>query len=271
MVTVTEQQRARQLWDQYRRRPDDTARNALVEHYLPLVKHTASRMAKRLPRRLDFDDLVSAGTFGLIDAVGRFDPARGFKFTTYCVHRIRGAIRDELRATDWMPRCSRDWGRKIDRAGEVLRDQLGRTPSQDELAAHMNISAERLRGYQRFARQIRLDSLDRDCSGGDGYKELLPADILADKRAIDPLAAACRSDVRDLLTEGLTRSEQLLIILYYYEQMTLKEAGKAVGFSESRASQVRKAVLARLKRRIETRHPEMARSMAQMTRMAEME
>jgi len=244
-------------WKSYRRRGDDEARNGLLENYLPLVKYSADRLRVRLPDEVDIDDLVSAGTFGLLDALKAYDPDRGVKFETYCAPRIRGAILDELRSMDWVPRLVRSRASKLNEANHVLEAELGRKPNERELAKKLKLPVREFRKLQRDARATGVVSLSRKWYETDGNKEVREIDVLQDKRSDDPIRSAQQKDIKNLVTRGLNRAERLIIILYYFEEMTMKEIGETLDLSESRVSQMHSAILSRLKNQLERHKKEL--------------
>jgi RNA polymerase sigma factor for flagellar operon FliA len=246
------------LWEDFTQNRSEDARNQLLENYLPIVKYTADRIHNKLPDEVDVDDLISAGVFGLMDAVNAFDPARGVKFETYCAPRIRGAILDELRSMDWVPRLVRSRAHKLNDAASVLEAQLGRKPNEKELAARMKLSMREFRKLQKDAQATGIVSLSRKWFETDSSKDVREIDIIEDKRSADPLHLVQRKDVKDLITRGLSRAERLIVILYYFEEMTMKEIGETLDLSESRVSQMHSAVIARLKGQLEKRQKELS-------------
>lgn len=244
-------------WKRFRKRRDESSRNELIEHYLRIVKYTSDRLAVRLPDEVEVDDLFSAGIFGLMDAIEAFDASRGVKFETYCVPRIRGAILDELRSMDWVPRLVRSRAHKLNRASQVLQAQLGRAPNERELTKEMKLSVKEFRKLQRDARAVGLVSLSRKWFETDSNKDVREIDVLEDKRSSNPFLTAQRKDIKELVTRGLSRAERLIIILYYFEEMTMKEIGETLDLSESRVSQMHSAILGRLKHQLEKRQKEL--------------
>jgi len=245
------------VWKKYRKSKDVASRNVLMEHYLRIVKYTADRLAVRLPDEVDVDDLISAGIFGLMDALDAYDHTRGVKFETYCVPRIRGAILDELRSMDWVPRLVRSRAHKLGRATQVLEAQLGRAPNEKELTKQMQLSQKDFRKLQRDAQAVGLVSLSRKWFETDSNKDVREIDVLEDKRSKDPFEAAQRKDIKELVTRGLSRAERLIILLYYFEEMTMKEIGDTLDLSESRVSQMHSAILGRLKGQLNRRQKEL--------------
>ncbi len=245
------------LWKKYKRRPDKGLRNQLIEHYLPLVKYNAERICAKLPDEVELDDLMSAGIFGLIDAIDAFDLDRGVKFETYSATRIRGAILDELRTMDWVPRLVRSRAHKLDAMSKELEAELGRIPSEDEIARRMNMSREEFDRLLRDATAVTLVSLNRKYFETDSNKDVREIDVLEDKRGRDPVHEIQKRDLKDFVTKGLTRAERLIIVLYYYEEMTMKEIGATLDLSESRVSQMHSSILNRLKAQLNERKREL--------------
>ena len=241
-------------WKGYKRTGDQETRNRLVQNYLPLVKYAAERLGAKLPHEVDVDDLMSAGIFGLMDAVKAFDPKRGVKFETYCAARIRGAILDELRSMDWVPRLVRARASKLNEARQTLEAQLGRRPSEKELAERLRLSMREFRKLQRDAQAVGVVSLDKKWFETDSHKDVREIDVLEDRKSVDPVLAARQKDVRELVTRGLNRAERLIILLYYFEEMTMKEIGATLDLSESRVSQMHSAILERLRTQLERRY-----------------
>jgi RNA polymerase sigma factor for flagellar operon FliA len=237
-------------WREFARTRTEDLRNRLIEHYLPIVKYTAERLYTKLPGEVDVDDLISAGTFGLVDAIKAFDLGRGVKFETYCAQRIRGAILDELRSMDWVPRLVRSRAHKLDDARVALEMEMGRKPTEAELAKKLRISQTEVRKLQRDAKAVGLVSLSRKWFETDSNRDVREIDVLEDKRAVDPFRQFQRKDVKEWVTKGLSRAERLIIILYYFEDMTMKEIGETLALSESRVSQMHSAILERLKQHL---------------------
>lgn len=247
-----------EVWKDYKAAPSRELRNVLMENYLPLVKYNAERISAKLPDEVDVDDLMSAGIFGLMDAIGAFDLTRGVKFETYCAPRIRGSILDELRQMDWVPRLVRSRANKLQEATKQLEAELGRVPTGNELAAKMDLSREEFEKLVRDATAVVLVSLSRKYYETDSNKDVREIDILQDRRGRDPVAEVQKKDLKDLVTRGLTRAERLILILYYYEEMTMKEIGATLDLSESRVSQMHSAILNRLKTQLDSRRKELA-------------
>jgi RNA polymerase sigma factor for flagellar operon FliA len=245
-----------EVWRAYRAHPTIELRNRLVEHYLPLVKYNAERIWSRLPEGVDLDDLISAGVFGLMDAIDAFDLERGVKFETYCVPRIRGAMLDELRTMDWVPRLVRSKASRLEEARKGLEAQLGRPPRPEELAERMGLTLAELEKHVSEASAVSLVSLNKKWYETDSYKDVREIDILEDKKAEDPTRRLQNRDLMRLVTRGLNRNERLIIILYYYEEMTMKEIGNTLDLSESRVSQMHSSIISRLQNLLAQRRPE---------------
>jgi len=228
----------------------------LVERYLPLVKFNGERIWSRLPDGVELDDLISAGVFGLMDAIKAFDMSRGVKFETYCVPRIRGAMLDELRSMDWVPRLVRSKASKLNEGIKKLEALHGRAPTEIELATHMELTVAELEKMIRDANAVGLTSLNKKWYETDSYKDVREIDILEDKKGEDPTKRIQKSDLMRLVTKGLNRNERLIIILYYYEEMTMKEIGSTLDLSESRVSQMHSAIVSRLQGQLGRRRPE---------------
>jgi RNA polymerase sigma factor for flagellar operon FliA len=248
----------KRTWRRYNQTGRSELRNELMTHYLPLVRYSAERVAAKLPAEIDPDDLVSAGVFGLMDAIEAFDPKRGVKFETYCAPRIRGAILDELRSLDWVPRLVRSRAHKLDRVSQELEGNFGRTPWQSEMAEKMRMSRPDFERLRREATAVTRISLSRKCNETDSSKDVCEIDVIHDRRGRDPVRDMQAKDVKALLTRGLSRAERLILILYYFEEMTMKEIGAALDLSESRVSQMHSAILLRIKEQLESRWRDLA-------------
>jgi RNA polymerase sigma factor for flagellar operon FliA len=256
-VITKPQDEMAEVWQQFKKNPSSRElRNRLVERYLPLVKYNGERIWSRLPDGVELDDLISAGVFGLMDAIKAFDMGRGVKFETYCVPRIRGAMLDELRSMDWVPRLVRSKASKLNEAVKQLEASLGRSPTEIELAEKMEISVQELEKMMSDANAVGLISLNKKWYETDSYKDVREIDILEDKKGEDPTRRIQKSDLMKLVTKGLNRNERLIIILYYYEEMTMKEIGSTLDLSESRVSQMHSAIVQRLQSQLGRRRPE---------------
>jgi RNA polymerase sigma factor for flagellar operon FliA len=247
----------RDVWLQYKDARSQEIRNWLMENFFPLVRYNAERIHTRLPDEVDVQDLMSAGLFGLMDAIDAFDLDRGVKFETYCAPRIRGAILDELRSMDWVPRLVRHRTARVESARQKFEMALGREPTIDELSDKLNLRGEELEKYLRDSNARGVTSLARKCFQSDGNRDVREIDVIKDESQRDPVAEIQRRDVKDLITKGLSRAERLIVILYYYEEMTMKEIGATLDLSESRVSQMHSSILARLKAQMQHREREL--------------
>ena len=247
------------LWERYKADPKNIdLRNKIVELYIPLVKYHAQRVWSRLPDGVDIDDLTSSGIFGLIDAVEAFDLTRDVKFETYCAPRIRGAMLDELRSMDWVPRLVRTKAKRLSEATKTLDEKLGRQPTDQELADFLQISVEELKKLTASATAVNVVSLNKKWSETDSSKEVSELDILEDMKGEDPTERLQKIDTMRLVTKGLKRNERLILLLYYYQDMTMKEIGATLDLSESRVSQIHSSIVQRLQMQLSKRRPEFA-------------
>jgi RNA polymerase sigma factor FliA len=241
----------RDLWRRYKAEGDERARERLVVAYSPLVKFIAGRMASGLPSHVEESDLISYGLLGLIGAIERFDLEREIKFETFAVARIKGAIIDELRSLDWVPRSVRSKARDVEKAHSELEAKHGRTPTDEEMAEQLELTVEEFNSALLDIANSSVLALDdlwtfADPEGGGGQISVL--DTIQDPAAVDPHSEAEASALKDRLAdaiESLPERERLVIALYYYENLTLREIGEVLGVTESRVSQLHtKAVLA---------------------------
>ncbi len=246
-----------EVWMEYKETRSEELRNWFMEKYLHLVRYNAERIYSRLPDEVDLEDLMSAGLFGLMDAINAFDLERKVKFETYCAPRIRGAILDELRSMDWVPRLVRQRTSKIEAIRQQIEKETGMNATEEEISARLGVSPEEYDKYHRDGRAVGTVSLNRRCYPGDDSKDVCEIDILHDTTQVNPLTEIQRDDLKALLTKGLTRPEKLIVLLYYYEGMTMKEIGATLDLSESRVSQMHSSILARLKAQMQHRMKEL--------------
>ncbi|WP_253770111.1 RNA polymerase sigma factor WhiG [Goodfellowiella coeruleoviolacea] len=239
------------LWRSYGESRDHSLRDRLVLHYAPLVKYVAGRVGTGLPAHVDVADLVQSGIFGLVDAIEKFEPERGLKFETYAMQRIRGAILDDLRSQDWVPRSVRSRARDVERALERLNARLQRTPTDAELATEMKISLGELRelyAQLQLTSVMALDDLIGVNRGGTSLAETLP-----DDHAEDPIATLVDQDSRRQLAEAiaqLSERDRVVVTLYYFENLTLAEIGRVLGVTESRVCQLHTRAVLRLRSKL---------------------
>ena len=236
------------LWREYKASGEERLRERLILHYSPLVKYVAGRVGVGLPPNIEQADLVSYGIFGLIDAIEKFDIERAIKFETYAISRIKGAIIDELRSIDWIPRSVRYKAREVEKAYAALEARLHRTPTEAEVASELGIALEDLHtifGQVSFVNVVALDELLT--AGGEKGDKLSLVDTLEDTKAEDPVAAFETEETKYLLAKAintLPEREKIVVTLYYYEGLTLAEIGQVLGVTESRICQMHtKAVL----------------------------
>lgn len=244
------------VWENYKRTLDPQTRDRMLNQYLPLVKNVASRMALGFPKSVELHDLINTGVIGLIEAFNNFDPGRGVKFETYAVPRIRGAILDELRALDWVPRSTRAKSREIEKAVAKLENELGHSPSDRELAKRLNISTDELLSALGDVSSTTLLSLDELISREDDNRQVPRIETVENTAADNILNDLERNELRVFLINsisGLTEQERLVIALYYYEELTLKEIGEVMLISESRVSQIHTKAVLRLRAMIRER------------------
>jgi len=234
------------LWVEFKRTSDRGLRDRLILHYSPLAKYVAARVAAGLPQSVDQADLVSYGIFGLIDAIEKFDLDRGYKFETYAIARIKGAILDELRSIDWVPRSVRAKARALEKAFMKLEGVLHRSPTDDELAAEMRVTPEQLQGTLSQISTLGIVALDESLSVGDRSEAATLGDTIPD-RGDGPVATYEVEEMRHILATAINtmpEREKIVLTLYYYEGLTLAEIGLVLGVTESRVCQIHtKAVL----------------------------
>ncbi len=245
LVTKRSKEELSKLWEEFHRTRDRAVKNILAEEYLPIVKYVSDRMIERLPHNVQVEDLCGAGVFGLLDAIEKFDSGRGVKFETYCVGRIRGSILDELRAMDWVPRLTRARSNKLEATYVKLERELGRAPTDVEVAREMNISID------------ELDRLHREVSGAtmapiqhralEKEQDLVTVDAMEDSRQEGPLSESEKRDFVSFCKTKLSTKERYILMLYYYDELTLKEIGRILGLSESRVCQLHAKLVARLR------------------------
>ncbi|MGI9577142.1 MAG: RNA polymerase sigma factor WhiG [Microthrixaceae bacterium] len=244
-----------ELWERYTAEPDEKIRETLIVHYSPLVKYVAGRVAVGLPPNVEQSDLVSYGMFGLIDAIDKFEPERGFKFETYAISRIKGAILDELRSIDWVPRSVRSKLRMIEKAIAKLEGQHHRPATDDELAEELGWTDDQLHTALTQISQVGLAALDEVLGTGEDRADTITlGDTIADQSAHGPMGAFEVAETRQLLGQAinaLPEREKLVLTLYYYESMTLQEVGMVLGVTESRVCQIHTKAVLHLRNRLQ--------------------
>jgi RNA polymerase sigma factor for flagellar operon FliA len=242
------------LWREFRTTRDQAIRDRLIVTYAPLVKYVAGRLGSGLPAHVDDEDLVSYGLLGLIGAIERYDPDRDVKFETYAIARIRGAIIDELRALDWVPRSVRSRARDIERAIAELEGKLGRAPTDEEISKKLGFSEDELNESLSEISRSSIAALDElwTISGTSGDQVAL-IDTIEDTEAPDPQSSLSQTELREAIADAIARlpeREKLVVTLYYYEELTLREIGEVLGVTESRVSQLHTKAVLRLKARL---------------------
>jgi RNA polymerase sigma factor for flagellar operon FliA len=239
------------LWTEFGKEREQPLRDRLVLHYAPLVKYVAGRVGTGLPAHVDVGDLVQSGIFGLVDAIEKFEPERGLKFETYAMQRIRGAILDDLRSQDWVPRSVRGRAREVERALERLGARLQRQPSDRELAAELDLTLDDLHDLYAQLQLTSVVALDELVAAGRGTASL--AETLPDEGAEDPVATLVDLDNRRQLAgaiEQLAERDRIVVTLYYFENLTLAEIGKVLGVTESRVCQLHTRAVLRLRAKL---------------------
>ena len=242
------------LWEEFKLKASSDARERLILHYAPLVKYVAGRVSVGLPPNIEQADLVSYGIFGLIDAIEKFDPERGIKFETYAISRIKGAIIDELRAIDWIPRSVRFKAREVEKAFATLENKLHRSPTDAEVAQELGITTDELHHIFNQISFVSVVALDELLTvGSERGDRLSLVDTLEDKGAEDPVAAFESEEMKSILAGAINRlaeREKIVITLYYYEGLTLAEIGQVLGVTESRVSQVHRRATITLREKL---------------------
>jgi RNA polymerase sigma factor for flagellar operon FliA len=230
-----------EYWERYKDEEDMTARDDLIVQYAPLVKHVVGKIAKKMPPNVEFDDLIGYGTLGLIDAIEKYDHTRGIKFKTYAIPRVRGAVLDELRARDWIPRSIRRKARRVQNAISELENRHGRAVSNEEIAEHMGMQKEDLDELLMEISGTSLLSLDEMWDVNVGDDEVSIQDAVEGKAEYQPDNIVDEEELKNLLGDAIKKlpeKERIVITLYYYEDLTLREIGEVLDVTESRVSQI---------------------------------
>lgn len=250
---LLEQKTEEELWLAYKKTRDPKIRETFIKQYAPLVKYVAGKVAVGMPHNVEFDDLVGFGTFGLLDAIEKFDPGKNVKFKTYAVTRIRGAIFDELRSIDWVPRSVRQKTRELEEAIGSLEAQLGRTATDQEIAQALGITEEEfLRTMMRISGTSILSLNDVWFSGDENDKVSIGESIEAPS-SLNPDVIVEKDEIRRIIIEAINElpdKEKKVLVLYYYEDLTLKEIGQVLDVTESRVSQLHTKAILRLRAKL---------------------
>ena len=249
------QDETQQLWREFRQNKDQAVRDRLILTYAPLVKYVAGRLGSGLPAHVDENDLVSYGLLGLIGAIERFDPDRDIKFETYAIARIKGSIIDELRAMDWVPRSVRSRARDIERAIGELERKLMRAPTDEEISEKLGVTTDELNDSLSEIGRSSIAALDElwTISSGSGGDQVALIDTIEDTQGPEPQSELAATELKEALGEAIARlpeREKLVVTLYYYEELTLREIGEVLGVTESRVSQLHTKAILRLKSRL---------------------
>lgn len=238
------------LWKRYKQTGDAETRDTLIEAYLPLVRYVAERLKGKLPQCVDIQEMMSAGAVGLIDAVEKFDLDRGIKFSTYCTQRVRGAILDDLRASDWVPRLIRSKSHKLEKARTYLAFKLGREPKDEELAKHLGLT---LAEYGELVKEVEVKTqmpIEACWSDDTDDHEVQRVEILEDRSERPTLETLAVKELRQVVMKGLSPKERRIVDMYYFQNKTMKEIGKVLSISESRVCQIHSQILSLLRERL---------------------
>ena len=238
----------------YRSTIDPKVKDEIIVEYAPLIKYIAQKIASRLPSNIELDDLISCGVIGLMDAIEKFDPTRDNKFKTYAEFRIRGAILDELRAQDWVPRSVREKAKLLEKTYSKLEANLGRQATDEEMCAELNMNQEEFHDLLNKAKSISLLNLDDSSSFNRGERKLI-AGIIEDSKSANPFTVVSNQNLREKIKDGirsLPEKQRLVLSLYYYEDLNLKEIGQVLDVTESRISQLHTQAITKLKIKLKT-------------------
>ncbi|MCL2832226.1 MAG: RNA polymerase sigma factor WhiG [Treponema sp.] len=248
-----EQKTEDELWLLYRRDKDPKVRDTFIRQYAPLVKYVAGRVAVGMPSNVEFDDLVGYGVFGLLDAIDKFDPEKNVKFKTYAVQRIRGAIFDELRSIDWVPRSVRQKTRQVEEAIGTLEARLGRTATDQEIAGALGMGEDEYAKTMIKISGTSILSIHEVWYSGDENDKVSIGDSIESPSSMNPEVMAERDEIRRVIVEAINElpdNEKKILVLYYFEDLTLKEIGQVLGVTESRVSQLHTKAILRLRSRL---------------------
>jgi RNA polymerase sigma factor for flagellar operon FliA len=250
---VLEQKTEEELWDLYRRGRDPAIREAFIKQYAPLVKYVAGKVAVGMPHSVEFDDLVGFGVFGLLDAIDKYDPNKNVKFKTYAVTRIRGAIFDELRSIDWVPRSVRQKTREIEETIGSLEAQLGRTVSDQEIASALGMDEDEFLKTMLKISGTSVLSLNDVWYAGDENDRISIGESIESPSSLNPDVIVEKDEIRRVIVEAINElpdKEKKVLVLYYYEDLTLKEIGQVLEVTESRVSQLHTKAILRLRAKL---------------------
>ncbi len=251
--SLLEQKTEEELWADYKKTKDPAIREFFIKQYAPLVKYVAGKVAVGMPSNVEFDDLVGFGVFGLLDAIDKFDPDKNVKFKTYAVTRIRGSIFDELRSIDWVPRSVRQKTREIEDAIVTLESRLGRTASDTEIAGSLGISENEFQQTMFKISGTSVMSLNDVWYSGDDSERISIGDSIESPSSLNPDVIVEREEIKRVIVEAineLPEKEKMVLVLYYYEDLTLKEIGQVLNVTESRVSQLHTKANLRLRAKL---------------------
>jgi RNA polymerase sigma factor for flagellar operon FliA len=250
---LSEEKKEDELWRKFKKTKDPAIRDAFVKQYAPLVKYVAGKIAVSMPHNVEFDDLVGFGVFGLFDAIQKFDPDKHVKFKTYAVTRIRGAIFDELRSIDWVPRSVRQKSREVEDTMRHLESSLGRAASDKELAGAMGVSVKEFEKTMLKISSTSIMSLNDIWYTGEDNDKVSIGDSIESPRSMNPEAIVEKEEIKQVIVrtiDELPEKEKKVLVLYYYEDLTLKEIGKVLEVTESRVSQLHTKAIMRLRAKL---------------------
>jgi RNA polymerase sigma factor for flagellar operon FliA len=242
-----------ELWTLYRRNKDPSIRDTFIRQYSPLVKYVAGKVAANMPSTVEFEDLVGFGVFGLLDAIDKFDPEKNVKFKTYAVTRIRGAIFDELRSIDWVPRSVRQKTKEIEEAIVGLEAKLGRPASDSEIAGALGLSEDELTRTMLKISGTAVLSLNDVWYSGDESDKISIGDSIESPSSFNPDSSVEREEIKRVIVQAINElpdKEKKVLVLYYYEDLTLKEIGQVLEVTESRVSQLHTKAILRLRAKL---------------------
>jgi RNA polymerase sigma factor FliA len=250
---LSEEKTEQQLWKKYKKTKDPKIRDKFVRQYAPLVKYVAGKVAIGMPHNVEFDDLVGFGVFGLFDAIEKFDPEKHVKFKTYAVTRIRGAIFDELRSIDWVPRSVRQKSREIEDTIHSLESSLGRSASDEEIAKEMNMNMDEFQKTMMKVSGTSILSLNDVWYNDDESDKVTIVDSIESPNSLNPDTIVEKEEMKRVIIEAISElpeKEKKVLVLYYYEDLTLKEIGQVLEVTESRISQLHTKAIMRLRSKL---------------------
>ncbi|MBN1617055.1 MAG: RNA polymerase sigma factor WhiG [Spirochaetales bacterium] len=251
--SLLEQKTEDELWLEYKKKKDPAIREFFIKQYAPLVKYVAGKVAVGMPSNVEFDDLVGFGVFGLLDAIDKFDPDKNVKFKTYAVTRIRGSIFDELRSIDWVPRSVRQKTREIEDTIVRLESKLGRTASDTEIAGALGVSEDEFQQTLFKISGTSIMSLNDVWYSGDDSERISIGDSIESPSSLNPDVIVEKEEIKRVIVEAineLPEKEKMVLVLYYYEDLTLKEIGQVLNVTESRVSQLHTKANLRLRAKL---------------------